>query len=372
MIPSDLIDIQQAGFDALLENQAVAATDKKIKTEGLRKDCVIVPIEFSLMMIRNNGSLTRCCIIEEISERIELHERLYRQTITDSLTGVFDRRYFDERIRQEFGRSSRYGRRFSIIIDVDGFKQANDLYGHNYGDEVLINASRVFEEILRDGDTVYRYGGDEFALILPETVKEGAVELAERIRMIFVKRFVEYNNRLKLTLSIGVASYPEDGRDEYELINVADRRMYQSKENGGNGTVAYQVNTDMNTYEGSMLRLMTDLVCLMEKNNGAMSIDGVSHSQEIRSLGVEVGRRLGLSPKRIYLFEQAAILHDIGDLCIDTSIKKKQERLTQEEQCEVRKHVIIGYQILSMLVNNDSDLGELPNVVVQHHEWVNG
>jgi diguanylate cyclase (GGDEF)-like protein/PAS domain S-box-containing protein len=360
-------------FRQLLSCETPIVSGKKMEVMGCRKDGGPVPTEWSSHMFKDDsGTLLYCCITD-ISERSELQNRLYQQTITDSLTGLFNRRYFDERLKQEFSRANRYRRHFSlVIIDVDGFKQANDLHGHAFGDEMLLRASEVFLEVLRDEDTIYRYGGDEFAMILPETPKEGTVELAERLRRIFAKRCCVEDKRLKFTLSIGIASYPEDGENEDELVGTADRYMYHSKGNGGNRITAHPPHEDVDSDEEAVLRSLNTLIHAVEKKIGVKSAAGMSHSQEIRSLVIAIGRRLGLSAERLYLLEQAAVLHDFGILYIQSSIMAKPGKLAPEEMEEVRKHAVIGEQILGLLAAGSGDLADLPKIVGQHHEWMNG
>jgi diguanylate cyclase (GGDEF)-like protein/PAS domain S-box-containing protein len=361
------------GIKQLRQCDDVSVSGKKTEIKGLRKDGGSVPIEWSYHMFKDDSATLFFCCVTDISERTELQNKLYRQTITDPLTGLFNRRYFDERLKQEFSRASRYRRNFSlVIIDIDGFKQANDLHGHAFGDEMLVKASKLFLEVLRDEDTIYRYGGDEFAMILPETPKEGAIELAERLRRKFAKRCCVEDKRLKFTLSIGIASHPDDGEEEDELVGTADRRMYHSKGNGGNLITAHQMREELESDEDAVLRSLNTLVYAIEKKLGGKSAAGLSHSQEIRSLALAIGRRLGMSVERLYLLEQAAVLHDFGILYVQSSIMGKPGELTREEMDEIQRHAIVGEQILGLLAAETSDLADLPKVVGQHHEWMDG
>ena len=373
LVQPELWQHHASDFERLLQQQQKTAHGNKIELKAVAKDGSILSIEWSYHVIKSSDESFLFSLIEDIGERVELQKQLYQQAITDPLTNLYNRRYFDEQLKQEFVRAKRYKRNFSVvIIDIDGFKQANDHYGHSFGDEMLIKASKIFLDLLRNGDNVFRYGGDEFAMILPETVKEGAVDLAERLRRVFARECSDESKRLKLSLSIGVASYPEDGMDEVELIATADSRMYHSKENGGNMTTAYRLHEDMDGEDEMMLRSLGTLVHLMEKKVGAKSLGGINHSSEIRSIGTEIGRVLSLEKQQLDLFEQAAMLHDIGVLYITNSVIKKKGKLSPLEHEEVRKHVIIGEQILSLLASGRDDLTNLPVIVGQHHEWFDG
>ena len=333
-----------------------------------------VPVEVNFSQIEEAGMKMGFFMLDDISERVSNQRRLYQQSITDSLTGLYNRRYFDERLTHEFGRSSRYRRHFSaMIIDIDGFKQANDLYGHSYGDSMLEVASEVFRETFRDEDTLYRYGGDEFAMILPETAKEGALEVAERLKERFVQRCSDKKKRIKLSLSIGLASYPEDGADAQGLIGVADRRMYLAKEGGGNQISAYDALNESNSEVDRLLLSLSSLAQMMEKSRGFASVDGLGHSQEMRALGVEIGRRLGLSSIRLHLFEQAAMLHDIGTIHLSNELLQKSGKLSDEEWLQIKQHTTIGEGIIDMLVTPErKDLHDLKHIVAQHHESIDG
>jgi len=338
------------------------------------KDGLLISVTMSYNCISENDSSLYFCLLEDISHRKLLQEKLYQQAITDPLTGLFNRRQFDKNIRKEFKRANRYGRPFSsVIIDIDGFKQANDLHGHAYGDEMLIRATKIYQDILRNEDSVYRYGGDEFAMILPETAKEGAIELASRLKDEFVKKCVDRDKRIKLSLSIGIASYPEDGTDEKGLIGAADRRMYHSKESGGNLLTAYDDIKGLDDDAGLLLRVLSNMASLVEKNRGFSSMEGVSHSQNIRVLSIELGYKINLPSSRLTLLEQASILHDIGTMYIPNSILKKQTKLTDEEWEDIKKHTSIGEEIIDMITpDSEGHLVELKQIVGQHHERLDG
>lgn len=169
-------------------------------------------------------------------KKVFLYETVERMAITDSLTGLYVRRYFNDRLDEELGRSARQGLKFSfLMLDIDDFKKINDTYGHLVGDVVLKDIGGIIKENIREIDLACRYGGEEFAAMLPETSKEGAFVVAERIR----KRveghiFRAYDERLKLTVSLGVASYPDDSSNQSGLIDAADNALYKGKRSGKN------------------------------------------------------------------------------------------------------------------------------------------
>lgn len=162
-------------------------------------------------------------------------ERTERSAITDSLTGLYNRRFFASALKLEVRRSRRYGLDLSLVmLDLDGFKKVNDEHGHGYGDEVLRRVGRVVRKATRDSDMACRYGGEEFSIILPETERLGAHAVAERIRRRTASLDDEGDDRLALSVTVsgGVACFPADARDADDLVVRADQALYRAKESG--------------------------------------------------------------------------------------------------------------------------------------------
>ena len=173
---------------------------------------------------------------EEIEKR-----RLMERAIKDHLTKLYNRFYFEEEGNRELERARRYGYPLSLImLDLDNFKQINDRYGHQKGDEVLIKFADVIRKNIRRTDMPVRYGGEEFLILLPHTNLEEAAKVAERIRESFSKVvFREGSEAFRLTVSAGVASCePEDCALE-NLLHKADKALYQAKREGKNRTVVF-------------------------------------------------------------------------------------------------------------------------------------
>ncbi len=158
--------------------------------------------------------------------------------VTDFLTGLYIRRYFMVKLQDELIRAERYSKVLSVAMaDIDRFKSINDTYGHATGDKVLKAASNFLRENLRQADIIARYGGEEFVIFFPETDKTSASVLAERLRVGFSE--IKLDNLPKLTISIGIASYPDNGKDIESLIQNADAAMYRAKQEGRNRVVIF-------------------------------------------------------------------------------------------------------------------------------------
>ena len=164
-----------------------------------------------------------------------LFEQTEELAIRDSLTNLYVRRYFFDRFKEEHRRALMTHRPLSLLMcDLDHFKDCNDKYGHGIGDLMLIEFSKILKDVAETA-IVARYGGEEFSLLLPEVSKQGAVELAERIRMTVEKKpFVIRRERIVMTISIGVSNLPDDALDLEAMVQKADQALYQAKRNGRN------------------------------------------------------------------------------------------------------------------------------------------
>jgi diguanylate cyclase (GGDEF)-like protein len=172
---------------------------------------------------------------------IRLRETLRNQAIRDPLTGLFNRRYLEETLEQEVSRTERSGQQIAVImIDVDKFKLYNDTYGHEAGDLVLSELGHFFQRSLRGGDTACRYGGEEFSILLPGASLENALSKADHLRNDVKLLNVHYRGRSvgAITLSLGVAVFPDHGHRGEALLRAADHALYQAKAAGRDRVIA--------------------------------------------------------------------------------------------------------------------------------------
>jgi len=167
-----------------------------------------------------------------------LHNKTKMMAITDFLTGLHNHRYFQQILTQELGRARRYEKQLSmIILDIDNFKSFNDRFGHAVGDKILIVIGEIINHSLRKVDFAFRYGGEEFVILLPETHLKNAILTAERIREKIADEaadLVSESCGSKITVSAGVACYPEDGSNREDLFSLMDSYLYKAKSMGKN------------------------------------------------------------------------------------------------------------------------------------------
>lgn len=178
--------------------------------------------------------------VQDVTAVAIYETKLVEMNIMDSLTGVYNRRYLQSKIQDEFRRHKRYGRPFSIImIDIDYFKKVNDQHGHLCGDYILKEVSSKISSITRVIDSLFRYGGEEFCCLLPETNLESAMTIAERFRIAIMEMENHFEKKIiRVNISLGVAEMTKDMESPYVLLNKADAALYRAKNKGRNRTVA--------------------------------------------------------------------------------------------------------------------------------------
>jgi diguanylate cyclase (GGDEF)-like protein len=197
-------------------------------------DFVFKPVRFEELLLRLRRVLKERRLTQE---RVQMLEKLKRLSITDGLTKLYNSRYFYNQLKIEIDRTTRYQRPLSLLLlDIDNFKEYNDTHGHLEGDKILIRLGQVIRSCLRKMDSAYRYGGEEFTVILPETEGDEAATVAERIRAaVEIERFYPQreDEPVAITISIGVTEF--NWQEEIALfVQRADKAMYQSKQAGRN------------------------------------------------------------------------------------------------------------------------------------------
>ncbi len=196
-------------------------------------DLIFKPIRLNELMLRINRVIRERSLI---NERDRMIERLKKLSLRDPLTELYNSRHFYAELEDEIRRSDRYVHPLSLIfIDIDNFKSINDTYGHMIGDQALLLIAKKMQTSLRSQDTAYRFAGDEFTIILPETTAENAKVVADRIKAEMEKESLVIRDKeiTKITLSLGIAEYQRNEKKE-QFVHRADVTMYEAKKRGGN------------------------------------------------------------------------------------------------------------------------------------------
>ena len=284
--------------------------------------------------------------VRDISERKRMEQELRQKSMYDGLTGLYNRTFFEEELRRlEKSRSFPIS---LILCDIDGLKIANDTYGHEQGDALLCRAARVLASCVRGGDLAARIGGDEFALVLPNTELVSAEEIAGRISQAVEKDNLQYP-QLALSLSVGAAAAENPDCSLLETYKDADDAMYRDK-------LVREAEP-----RGAVIRVL----------RGALSArDGAcaEHSDRVKKLACQFGKAVGLSRMELNKLRLLADMHDIGKLGVREQVLFKGMELTTEENAEFRQHPAIGRRIALA----SPELAPVADLIGQHHEWWNG
>ncbi|MBF0521334.1 MAG: GGDEF domain-containing protein [Nitrospirae bacterium] len=209
--------------------------------EFMFQDCVFLPVldascekDYATIVIQD---MTNVALYEkQLEELKEINSTLEQLSQYDVLTSAFNRRYMEKQLEQEFNKSKRYGNMFTVaMLDIDFFKKVNDNYGHQAGDEVLRQVTKIVTAELRLSDVLARYGGEEFLIVLTETDLQTASLVCDRIRQKVEASPVVFNeNTIKVTISLGLSCYKDTLGDYLQLVNEADIALYRSKKEGRN------------------------------------------------------------------------------------------------------------------------------------------
>jgi diguanylate cyclase (GGDEF)-like protein/putative nucleotidyltransferase with HDIG domain len=289
---------------------------------------------------------------------------------TDPLTGLLNRRGFEETFELEVERSRRGEHSLSLLIgDLDCFKKINDVFGHHAGDQALARAGEVLNREKRRIDRLARFGGEEFALVAPDTDSREAFMLAERLRMALRAEFA--HDEIAITISFGLATCAQHGTSRQELLGAADDALYAAKELGRDRTVIYsdEVIGVLTPANGRNSRRNEQLATMLALTQ-ALDMGGAgtaNHSQAVGQYCEVIAREMGLDATTVERVRLAGLLHDVGNVAISHLVLSKPEPLSPEEWMEIRRHSEIGARILA-----NARLGDIGEWVLAHHERVDG
>ncbi|MBL7069501.1 MAG: diguanylate cyclase [Candidatus Omnitrophica bacterium] len=325
-----------------------------------------------------------------VSEYARLQRKVKELSSKDPLTGLYNYQYFTERLDAELKNAKRYVFPISIImIDIDYFKSINDIYGYRTGNRLLKEFSHYLNKFARTSDVIARFSGAEFALLSPHTNKGGAIALGQRLCSKIQKRvFDTQKNNIKLRVSIGVVNYPEDGINTVGgLIDAGDSAIGAAKDRGGNVICTHDIITkkkiepiplgkedikDLRTrLQGAGKKLdqaLLESIYAFAKAIEARDHYTGEHAEEMATIVREIAKEMGLSKKSIRNLEHAAVLHDLGKIGIDDKILRKKGKLTKKEYEQIKKHPVIGAEILRSV----HFLRDVVPMILYHHERFDG
>ena len=279
-------------------------------------------------------------------ERKQAEERIKHLSFHDTLTGLYNRAYFE--VELERYNFPRYYPLSIVILDVNGLKVINDTFGHHEGDRLLQHLSQTLTFVSRQGDILARIGGDEFAILLPSTTSEEAHNFCERITKACQQDKIE-PIYLRLNISLGYATQEGEYKDINSLLKAADRNMYQDKLFNGKSR------------EKHFLEAFRIILAERDPHTS-------DHAQRLQELAFSLGKRVGLSEYQLGKLKLLALLHDMGKIGIPDSILFKTCILTSSEWKKMREHSRIGYR----MAKNISDFAPIAQEILYHHEHWDG
>jgi len=313
-----------------------------------------------------------CLFDREVFYRLKAEQRAN----IDGVTEIYNHRYFQERLNSEIERASRYERTLSVVmLDLDYFKVFNDNWGHQEGDKLLKWFAHVCADCVRNIDVLARYGGEEFVVILPETGAKEALAVAERIRQTTDKQSViEFGKNRGVTVSAGVATFPDHARTRHALILSADAALYSAKQRGRNRCLTYDENcTHLQHVSTSHVKalLATDdldaieaLVAMIDNRDEYTK----GHSRAVMEVSVAIGEKLGMSEDEIGSLRSASLLHDLGKIGTPEEVLEKSSPLDPGERKQFENHAYLGSRMLRRV----QQMSAILPGVKHHHERFDG
>ncbi|HEX8464830.1 MAG TPA: diguanylate cyclase [Abditibacterium sp.] len=287
----------------------------------------------------------------------------------DPVTGLFNHRATHQRLDAAFGIARQEGHNLSIIMmDLNNFKLFNDTYGHPVGDQVLKGVAVALRNECRSNDIIGRYGGDEFIVVLPDADGEIALQVAQRLRERMSRegfRRAEEQRTIPVTLSFGIAVYPTDADDRYELLTLADANLYNAKlsKEGIHSTSDLQRSSRELKTQSSFNVLDSMVVAVDNKDRYTRR-----HSEDVTQYGLWIAQEMGLSQETQRIIRVGGLLHDVGKIGVPEEILRKPGRLTAEEYEILKRHPQLG----SLIVSAMPDIEPITDIVRSHHERWDG
>ena len=398
----------------LVKNVLSDVSDEPVKDNILKtntKSFILVPLKYkhshfgSLVVFSSRETATEneLNFLSLFAKQIELaitiadlFQAVKEQAVTDSMTGLYNRRYFEEFINKEAIRARRQNQKFTVIgIDLDHLKQINDVYGHNYGDIAIKAIAEVLKSNCRSIDVAARMGGEEFNLILPGVDSQGGMIVAERIRKAIES--VELEKIGNITGSLGVATFMEHSDDVDDLLEVVDHTMYESKRNGRNrvtlanpvSETSWQdiaIDTFVDILTKHRIPLDTKTSVKLSKKLQEMDINNemlyqvsdelitTYNPEHIQGstknkiqLATILAKRFDLPKENVDKLKIAVLLYDIGNTVLPKELLNKTEPLSEEDKTAIKRHPIIAAREILKPISSVVDV--IPIIEKHHENW---
>lgn len=325
----------------ILNNRKIIRTEPKMELpsgEIRTKECVKAPI------ISNDNVIGIVGLARDVTEKKAMEDKLKYLSYTDILTGLYNRTSFNE---CAVNIQKKENLPIAVIMgDVNGLKLINDTFGHIEGDRLLISISAVLKECCGNSSNIFRWGGDEFVIILPHTDGEKCKELINNIK---TECKINTSNLVELSISLGQSIQENLESNIYDHLKIAEERVYRHK--------LLEHNS-----------LISSLVLSLLKTLETKSLETEQHTERMVRSSVIIGNKMNLSPSNMDELVLATKLHDIGKIVIDEDILLKPDRLTEEEYDIMKTHSEKGYRI----VRAAHGLENVAEGVLSHHERYDG
>lgn len=340
--PDDL----QEDMDNMTRMNAGKISGFKMCKRYVRPDGTFVWIDMTIAPIRDKdqGHPHHLCMVEDITSRKAMEENLLHLNLHDFLTGLFNRRFFEEELR----RLDTGGNLPMTLVmgDVNGLKLINDSFGHLVGDELLKDVAAKMKRTCRAGDIIARLGGDEFAIILPKTDPAEADKLLDRIR----QQLSEDESRsIKVSISFGSGTKRKEEENIQDILIQAEDQMYRNKIHDSSSMRSKTIGLVMKT--------------LFEKSGREML-----HSERVSEICGHIAAALHLEADSVSSLRVAGLMHDIGKIGVADQILNNSHALSEDEWLEMKKHPEAGFRILSLV----NEFSKIAAYVLEHHERWDG
>ena len=339
-----------------------------------RKDGASFPVAYSSYPIIDAGTLLGAVItFSDITERRRVEQEkeallaeAQARADLDPLTNLLNHRAFHTRLAAEAARAERENTMLGLVmLDLDNFKFFNDVYGHTIGDDVLRLVAGRLRETCRSYDTIARFGGDEFALLLPDVGRTTRDEIEARLREALGGLFYQLSEQetIPVGVSLGMAQFSGAGGDCVDMLRQADERLRWSKTGGAAEENARRVRADIGSRVAGF-GMMDALVTAVDNKDRYTR----RHSEDVMEYSLHIARQLGLSEKEQRTIGAAALLHDVGEIGVPDAVLRKPSRLTEQEFEAVKQHPMMG----AVIVGAVPGLEGILDAVRHHHERWDG